>query len=127
MIGAHAQLIATGVVYATHRLLRDPCQSQRPLRPGFIIQRDAGRGDSELPALLPCPGHVRRQIIHAQTVRFRLALPACTALFQPHVAAGNLAFADGHPPFKAETGAIEGDVVLHPFAQPRLNVDVIRL
>lgn len=54
------------------------------------------------------------------------AQPAGTALFQPDVTAGYIAFVDRHPAFKGELCRFQRNIVLHPFTEPRLQVDVIR-
>lgn len=69
---------------------------------------------------------MRSQIIHRQRMRFLLAQPAGTALFQPDVTAGYIAFVDRHPAFKGELCRFQRNIVLHPFTEPRLQVDVIR-
>ncbi len=66
---------------------------------------------------------MRGEVIHRQMV----ILPAGAALLQPHVAAGDFAFIQRRPPLKAKAGAGQRDIVLHPAAQPRLNVDIIGL
>ena len=71
--------------------------------------------------------YVRGQIIHRQRMRFFLAQPACTALFQPDIAADHIAFVDGHPAFKGELCRFQRNIVLHPFTEPRLQVNVISL
>ena len=70
---------------------------------------------------------IRDRIIHRQRMRFLLAQPAGTALFQPDVATGYIAFIDRHPAFKGELRRFQRNIVLHPFTEPRLQVDVIRL
>ena len=72
-------------------------------------------------------GEMRRQVIHRQMMDFVIALPAGAPFFQPYVAAGHIAFFNGHPAFEAEAGAFQGDIVLHPASQPRFDVDIIRL
>ncbi|KZR26467.1 hypothetical protein A3N60_08205 [Klebsiella aerogenes] len=56
-----------------------------------------------------------------------IALPAGAAFFQPHIAAGDIAFIDGHPAFETKARALQGDVVLHPAPEPGFNVDVVGL
>ena len=56
------------------------------------------------------------------------AKPVGTALFQPDVTAGYIAFVDRHPAFKGRTELFPAQYCsgIH-FTEPRLQVDVIRL
>ncbi|CNU82254.1 Uncharacterised protein [Salmonella enterica subsp. enterica serovar Bovismorbificans] len=56
-----------------------------------------------------------------------IAQPACAALFQPDVSSGDFAFAERHPAFQTETRRLERHIILHPFAQPRLDVNIVGL
>ena len=81
---------------------------------------------------MKCPALIfardmRRQIIHRQLMQMLIALPAGAAFFQPHIAAGDIAFIDGHPTFETKARALQGDVVLHPAPEPGFNVDVVGL
>ena len=53
--------------------------------------------------------------------------PAGTAFLQPDIPPGDDAFIDRHPCFQAKTRSLQGDIVLHPFAQPRFDVNVVCL
>ena len=124
--GADTQLIAARVVIAANILGRDPRHRQRAARPGFAIDRDTGIRDVEAPALLLAED-MGRQIIHRQSMRLTVPLPAGAALLQPDVAAGDIAFVDGHPAFKAKARILQCNIVLHPAPQPRLHVNIVRL
>ena len=46
---------------------------------------------------------------------------------QADIAAGNDTFSDRHPCFQAKTRGLQRDIILHPFAQPWFDVDVVCL
>ena len=124
--GADTQLIAARVVITADILGRDPRHRQRAARPGFAVDRDPGIRDVEAPALLLAED-MGRQIIHRQSMGLTITLPAGAALLQPDVTAGDIAFVDSHPAFEAKARSLQRNIVLHPAAQPRLHVNIIRL
>ncbi len=72
-------------------------------------------------------GNVRRQVIDRERVSMLITQPTCPAFFQPDITAGNDPFANRHPGFQAETRSLQRNIILHPFTQPRFDVDVIGL
>ena len=70
---------------------------------------------------------VRRQVIDGERVRTTLSQPTCPTFFQPDIAAGNDTFSDRHPCFQAKTRGLQRDIILHPFTQPRLDVNIVGL
>ena len=126
MRGADTQLIATLIIRAADILLRHPCQRQRAARPGFAVHGDARIRDGKLPAPFLFR-HMCGEVIYRELMLLAFALPACTALLQPDIAAGEHAFRQGHPAFQAKTGRFQLHVLLQPVAEPRLHIHVVSL
>ncbi|MND86382.1 hypothetical protein D3C80_783450 [compost metagenome] len=70
---------------------------------------------------------MRGQIIDGHIMGLIVTFPCRATLLEPDIARRNVAIRQGEPAFKAKTRTLQRNVILHPFAQPRLDVDVIRL
>ena len=92
--GADTQLIAAFTGRAAHVLLRHPGQRQRTAWPRLAVHRDARIRNSKLPALFLLR-HMRGEVIDGKLMLLIFALPACSPLLQPDIAAGEFSLRQG--------------------------------